>query len=71
MIKAAVTKSESVDINPNSHGMKGLKETSRDLLLQLPCPYGGHLRQIVVLPSFTDFWHGHPTIHASIYHLLS
>lgn len=44
MIKAAVTKSESVDTNPYSHGMKGLKVTSRDLLLQPPCPYEGKLK---------------------------
>ena len=33
-MKAAVTKKESIDINPFSGGMKGLEETSRGLLVQ-------------------------------------
>ena len=36
IMKAAVTKQESIDINPFSGGMKALEETSRRLLVQPP-----------------------------------
>lgn len=57
IMKAAVTKQESIDINPFSGGMKGLGETSRGLLVQPPVfmkENSQYLWQIIVWPSFID-----------------
>ena len=73
-MKVAVTKQESIDINPFSGGMKGLEETSRSLLVQPPVfmkENSQYLRQIIVWPSFIDFSHGKSIIHASTSHRYS